>query len=59
MGVFPSTGYSQFILAEKLMKELVARGHDVTVISAFKPKQSVDNYRTIEVDGLIKHTEGS
>ncbi|XP_018563256.1 UDP-glucuronosyltransferase 2B7-like [Anoplophora glabripennis] len=57
LGVFPSPGYSQFILAESLMLELVRRGHEVTVISAYKPKENIKNYRPILVDGLIKTTE--
>lgn len=47
LGVFPSPGYSQFILAERLMTELAKRGHEVTVIAPYEPKTSVKNYRTI------------
>ncbi|KAJ8980275.1 hypothetical protein NQ317_005133 [Molorchus minor] len=38
---------------------LAKRGHNVTVISAYKPKQEVNNYRTILVDGLLKETHAS
>lgn len=58
LGVFPSPGYSQFILAEKLMTTLVSKGHQVTVISPYKPKEDNKDYRPILVDGLIKATEG-
>lgn len=58
LAVFPSPGYSQFILAERLMTELVRRGHDVTVISPYKPKEDIKNYRSILVDGLIEATKG-
>ncbi|KAJ8918833.1 hypothetical protein NQ315_011119 [Exocentrus adspersus] len=58
LGVFPSPGYSQFILAEKLMTELARRGHEVTVISPYKPKENIKNYRSILVDGLIAATAG-
>ncbi|KAJ8929283.1 hypothetical protein NQ314_018038 [Rhamnusium bicolor] len=58
LGIFPSTGYSQFILCKKLMTELAHRGHHVTVISAYKPKEEVNNYTTILTDDLIKETQG-
>ncbi|KAJ8954696.1 hypothetical protein NQ318_011389 [Aromia moschata] len=54
LGVFSSPGYSQFILGEKLMTELARRGHKVTVISPYKPREEVENYRTILTDGLIQ-----
>lgn len=54
LGVFPSPGYSQFILAEKLMTELVKKGHEVTVISPFEPKLPPKNYTTISTNGLIE-----
>ncbi|XP_060528216.1 UDP-glucosyltransferase 2-like [Cylas formicarius] len=38
LGVFPSPGPSQYILAEALLVPLVERGHQVTVISAFETK---------------------
>lgn len=58
LGVFPSPGYSQFILGERLMSELANRGHEVTVISPFPPKTAVKNYKTILVDGILKMFEG-
>lgn len=58
LGVFPSPGYSQFILGERLMTELANRGHEVTVISPFQPKNPVKNYKTILVDGILKMFEG-
>lgn len=54
LGVFPSPGYSQFILAERLMTELANRGHEVTVICPFQPKKPVKNYKTILVDGMLE-----
>ncbi|KAJ8918834.1 hypothetical protein NQ315_011120 [Exocentrus adspersus] len=54
----PNPGYSQFILAEKLMTELARRGHEMTVISPYKPKTDVKNYRTILVDDLIVDATG-
>lgn len=58
LGVFPSPGYSQFILAKSLMTELARRGHEVTVIAPFEPKTPVKNYRTILLDGMFKLIEG-
>lgn len=58
LGVFPSPGYSQFILAERLMTELANRGHEVTVIAPFEPKMPVKNYRTILADRMLKLMEG-
>lgn len=54
LGVFPSPGYSQFILAERLMTELANRGHEVIVICPFEPKKPVKNYKTIVVDGMLE-----
>uniref|UniRef100_V5H0N4 UDP-glucuronosyltransferase n=1 Tax=Anoplophora glabripennis TaxID=217634 RepID=V5H0N4_ANOGL len=53
LGVFPSPGYSQFILGEVLMTELARRGHDVTMISAYKPREELKNYRTILADDMV------
>ncbi|XP_018563276.1 UDP-glucuronosyltransferase 2B7-like [Anoplophora glabripennis] len=58
LAVFPSPGYSQFIMGEKLMEELVRRGHEVTVISGFKPTKYIKNYTPILVDGLHDTLEG-
>lgn len=54
LGVFPSPGYSQFILAERLMTELANRGHEVIVICPFEPQKPVKGYKTIMVDGLLE-----
>ncbi|CAH0555382.1 unnamed protein product [Brassicogethes aeneus] len=51
LSVFPSIGYSQFKLGERLIEELVAKGHDVTVISLFEPKNP-ENYTTITLKEL-------
>ncbi|XP_057670661.1 uncharacterized protein LOC130902488 [Diorhabda carinulata] len=50
LGIFPSTGRSQFILGDRLMLELTKKGHNVTFISAFKPEENVENYTTILVE---------
>ncbi|VEN49724.1 unnamed protein product, partial [Callosobruchus maculatus] len=45
LGFFPNLGYSQFLLGDALMSELATRGHEVTMISSFLPKE--DRYRTV------------
>lgn len=57
LGVFPSPGYSQFILGEVLMTELARRGHNVTVISAYKPRENFVNYKTVLVDGMVNRPQ--
>lgn len=54
LGVFPSPGYSQFILCERLMTALARRGHDVTVISPFQLKKPEKNYRTVLADNALE-----
>ncbi|XP_044271143.1 UDP-glucosyltransferase 2-like [Tribolium madens] len=58
LGVFPAPGYSQFILAEVLMKEIANRGHEVTVISPYKPHNAPPNYKTIETSDVIENSDG-
>lgn len=58
LGVFPSPGYSQFILAERLMTELVNRGHEVTVISPFSPTKKVNNYNEIRAAAILEAMKG-
>lgn len=58
LGVFPSPGYSQFILAERLMMELVNKGHEVTVISPFSPKEKVNNYNEIRAAAILEVMKG-
>ncbi|CAG9863738.1 unnamed protein product [Phyllotreta striolata] len=50
LALFPSPGYSQYILAEKLMGSLAKRGHQVTVISEYEPSEKIDNFVTIKLD---------
>lgn len=54
LAIFPSPGYSQFILAESLITELAKRGHEVTAICPFQPKKPVKGYKTIVVDGMLE-----
>nr|CAH7725299.1 unnamed protein product [Callosobruchus chinensis] len=50
LGFFPNFGYSQFLLGDALMSELATRGHEVTMISAFRPNEDKQLYRTVLLD---------
>ena len=58
LGVFAAPGYSQFILGEDLMTELAKRGHQITVISPYRPKDEPPNYKTILTKEVIGDTNG-
>lgn len=58
LAVFPGPGYSQFILAEKLLTTLTKRGHEVTVISPFEPKVPPKNYTTVSLRGIVETVFG-
>ncbi|CAH1101259.1 unnamed protein product [Psylliodes chrysocephalus] len=49
LGIWPTPGHSQFILGQALMAELARRGHEVSVISEFEPKEKIKNYETIKL----------
>lgn len=51
LGVFPINGRSHWVIYESVMKALAARGHNVTVITAFPQKTPVANYTDIDVSG--------
>lgn len=55
LGIFPSPGYSQFMLGERLVLELVNRGHEVTVISPFNSSRNANNYTLVHVSGLVEN----
>jgi hypothetical protein len=59
LGVFPAPGYSQYILAEFLMKEIASRGHQVTVISPHTPKNAPPNYKIINTSDVIEDSNGN
>lgn len=58
LGVFPGSGFSQYILGEALMKGLSSKGHEVTVISPYSPKHNISNYTAIKADKIIALLEG-
>ncbi|CAH1186900.1 unnamed protein product [Phyllotreta striolata] len=49
LGIFPSPGYSQYIVGERLMGALATRGHQVTVISERVPSEKIENYEIIRI----------
>lgn len=53
--VFHMSSYSHFILGDTLAKELVARGHEITMISPFQTKPPVKNYKTIPLPELLQY----
>lgn len=52
LGVWPMEAPSHFFLGNRLFKELAARGHEVTMISAFPQKTPVKNYRDIALKNI-------
>ena len=60
LGVFPLNSKSHNIVFEALMKGLAKRGHQVDVITQFRLKKDVKNYKEIlyldgTLDGLINN----
>ncbi|XP_066263070.1 UDP-glycosyltransferase UGT5-like isoform X2 [Euwallacea similis] len=59
LGIFPMPGISHNILSSKLMKGLVAAGHDVTMVSAIPMKDvpKGGKYTDIFLDGFVEKME--
>nr|XP_018904599.1 PREDICTED: UDP-glucuronosyltransferase 2B15-like [Bemisia tabaci]XP_018904600.1 PREDICTED: UDP-glucuronosyltransferase 2B15-like [Bemisia tabaci] len=53
LGVFPFENWSHTQFFIPLMKELAARGHQVTVISHLKAQKPVANYTELSLHGLV------
>lgn len=49
---------SHHIIAKGLMKGLIADGHEVTMISLFKEKDSFENFTEIHLDGVVDQLTG-
>ncbi|GLV35853.1 UDP-glycosyltransferase family 35 member B1 [Carabus blaptoides fortunei] len=56
LAIFPVTSPSHNILAVRLMKELVGRGHEVTMVSPYQQTET-ENYNAILLTGLAKRLE--
>lgn len=52
LGVFHMPSPSHYMSCSALMKILAEKGHDVTVVAAFKEKDPPKNYKQIYLDGL-------
>lgn len=57
LGVFPTPSKSHWIIAHKLMKELAASGHEITIISPFPVNKPIKNYRDIPTPELAATME--
>lgn len=58
LGVFPFAATSHYIVGSSLMKGLAEKGHDVTIIAAFKEKSPIKNFKTIQIPEAIAQMEG-
>lgn len=58
LGVFPTMARSHYITGSGLMKALAAAGNEVTVLTPFRESKPIQNYRIINVDGIIEAMEG-
>lgn len=58
LGVFPGPSYSHHALGNRLMKALAEKGHDVTMISAFKEDNPPRLYRKIDLERIQEKVEG-
>ncbi|KAI4462083.1 UDP-glucosyltransferase [Holotrichia oblita] len=52
--VFPTAGYSHYSVGHVLMEELAKRGHDITFVSPFRPKEQTANLRDIVLTGFLE-----
>nr|XP_022913025.1 UDP-glucuronosyltransferase 2B4-like [Onthophagus taurus] len=53
LAVLPAPSYSHYVTGSVLATELARRGHEVTVVSTFKPKTvPFGNYKFVEVKGI-------
>lgn len=58
LAVFPSFGYSQFFVGQPLLKHLASRGHEITLLSAHKPRETIKNIEVIQAPGILQMGEG-
>ncbi|KAF5289141.1 hypothetical protein FQR65_LT02031 [Abscondita terminalis] len=54
LGVYPYTSYSNYLLGDTIFKELIRKGHEVTVITPFKEKKQLQNYSQILIEDLFE-----
>lgn len=58
LGIFPHTGRSHFFVFEPLLKALVEKGHELTVISPFPQKEPLERYHDISLNVTSEATVG-
>lgn len=58
LAVFPFTGPSQYISVQPYLKTLVARGHEITSVSAFPQKNHIKNFRDITLSNQYMDHDG-
>ncbi|CAH0564767.1 unnamed protein product [Brassicogethes aeneus] len=54
LGVFPMASHSHYTLGFTLMKELVERGHEVTFITSYRPKEDIKNLKIVSVEEIVE-----
>ncbi|KAK5642052.1 hypothetical protein RI129_008219 [Pyrocoelia pectoralis] len=59
LGVFQMPSYSHYQLGDRILKELAARGHEVTIISPFQEKEKIKNFRTIVIENPFEALAGN
>lgn len=50
LGVFPVSSWSQWYQGHRLLGELAAKGHEITMISSIQDTVPIKNYRQILVE---------
>ena len=58
LAIFPFPGPSQYILVQPYLKALAAKGHEVSVISAFPQKQPINNFHDITIKNMLEDQQG-
>ncbi|XP_067620064.1 UDP-glucosyltransferase 2-like isoform X2 [Eurosta solidaginis] len=57
LSIFPFPGPSQYICVQAYLKELAARGHEVTSVSAFPQKKPLPNFCDISMEEVLNGYE--
>lgn len=58
LGVFPIAAASHFSIGSSLMKGLAEKGHDITLIAAYKDKSPIPKYKTVFVSEAVSYMDG-
>lgn len=58
LAIFPMPTPSHNILAKAIVRELLNRGHKVTMITAFPMEDKPENYTEIFIDELLEYRKG-